>query len=106
MTKSTKLFEIFEDQKDLKVKNALINALFGYPNGKGTLMYREDDRRKKFEGTQYAGIVDSSLIEACKDMTPEMRLNYYDDSDLKTPEWLTENNWYAPVVTEVAEPTT
>ena len=31
-----------------------------------------------------------------KGMTPEERLQYYDDNDLKTPQWLIDNNWYAP----------
>ena len=104
-----KSFQIFETQEELKAKNAAIDALFGYPNDKGTVRYR-DDGRKKYEGTQWAAIVDSTLIDKCEaeGMTPEQTLEYYDGANLKTPEWLTENGWYAPAqpveIVESVEP--
>ena len=96
-----KLFEIFETEEALQAKNILIDKLFGYPKGKGTEhyteRYRDYDRLEKYEGTLWAAIVDSDLIDACKNMAEELRIQYYDDSDLKTNEWLIENGWYPPV---------
>jgi hypothetical protein len=79
-------YEIFNGGYEVGLeKTARINALLGYPKGK-TLRYRNifpDDL-----GVVWAGGVDKILVDACANMTPEERILYYDDSDLKTYQFM------------------
>lgn len=92
-------YEIFNNNTELEIKNHAIDQLLGYPDIETeTYRYRPYDKIQKYEGTQWAGIVDNNLINACAEMTPEERLQYYDDSDLKSPQWLKDNNWFPPLI--------
>ncbi len=91
----TKLFEIFSTEIEMKTKDSSINTLLGYPKNKDKMdVYRVGFQ--KYQGTDWAACVDDELINACSGMTPEQRAQYYDDSDLKSYQWLIDNNWYAP----------
>jgi len=90
-----KKFEIFSTEVDLNTKSSAIDVLLGYPNTPNkTTMYRCG--LEKYQSTDWVGCVDDNLVDACASMTPAQRLQYYDDSDLKTPQWLVDNNWYPP----------
>ena len=91
----TALFQIFITESELDTKTANINVLLGYPDPEThTTTYREGFQ--KYEGTEWAGTVKDDLVEACSGMTPAERLEYYDDSDLKTYQWLSDNDWFPP----------
>ena len=86
-------FQIFLTQAEMDEKTDNINVLLGYPNAQTkTETYRDGDQ--KYEGTSWAAAVNNDLIEACAAMTSQQRADYYDDSDLKTPQWLENNNWW------------
>ena len=42
----------------------------------------------------WAGDVDDRLVDLCSAMTAEERLLHYKDSDLKTHQFLIDNNWF------------
>ncbi len=91
----SKNFEIFTTQSALDTKTSAINTLLNYPDVPSkTDTYREGFQ--KYQGTDWAGVVDDKLVTACASMTPSERAQYYDDSDLKTYQWLVDNNWYDP----------
>lgn len=86
-------YEIFQNKAALLSKNNAINNLLGYPNLETkTENYRRDDRYEHPTSGEWAGAVTDELISA---MTPQEKLSYYDDSDLKTWEWLIENGWFS-----------
>ena len=86
-------YEIFTVEADGIDKNDAINTLFGYPNvATKTDKYR--DLIKKYNETLWAGVINSALTDICSQMTPTDRANYYDDSDLKNDQYLTDNNWF------------
>lgn len=86
-------FEIFTVEQDGLTKNSSINTLLGYPDEETkTERYRE--LIKKYNQSEWAGVVDDDLVNACASMTPSERAVYYDDSDLKTYQWLIDNNWF------------
>ena len=92
----SKLFEIFTTESALNTKSTAIDTLFGYPNAETkTTMYRCGI--EKYEGTDWAGCVDDVLVAACSEMTAEQRAVYYDDSDLKSYQWLVDNDWFEPL---------
>ena len=92
----SKLFEIFVDQTSLDIKTSLIDGLLSYPDVPvKTDLYRVG--MQKYEGTEWSGTVDQNLVDACAGMTPEQRAIYYDDSDLKSYQWLVDNDWFAPL---------
>lgn len=87
------LFEIFTDYSLLEQKNANINKLLGYPNFvTDTYEYRKS--RKKYNANVWAAIVGEELVNACKNMTPAERSNYYDEENLKDFEYLIDNGWF------------
>lgn len=91
----TKLFEIFTTESPLTTKSTAIDTLYGYPNDvTKTEEYRIGE--EKYQGTDWCGCVDDILQSTCEPMTPEQRAVYYDDSDLKSMEWLNDNNWFDP----------
>ena len=88
-------YEIFSTETAGNTKTSAINTLFGYPNS----VTKTDNYRKlikKYNVSSWAGPVDQRLIDACAEMTPGARLLYYDYSDLKSEQYLIDNNWYAP----------
>lgn len=88
-------FEIFDIENDGNVKTNNINTLLGYPNvTTGTTSYRT--LIKKYNADQWAGAVTDELVNACSDMSYEEKLQYYDDSDLKSMQWLNDNDWFEP----------
>lgn len=88
-------FEIFLTQELMDTKTVAIDGLLKYPNvAVKTTAYRAG--MKKYQGTDWAATIDHKLVEECEGMTPEERLVYYDDSDLKSYQWLVDNNWFEP----------
>lgn len=88
-------YEIFTLEADGITKNGNIDTLFGYPNA----TTKTDQYRiliKKYDENLWAGVVDTTLTDACSAMTPTDRANYYDDSDLKNDQYLIVNNWFPP----------
>ena len=91
----TKQFEIFSTQSALTTKNTAINTLLGYPNEEtDTERYRDNGKWEHPTSGLWAGIVGDALVGACSKMTHEERLPYYDDSDLKSYEWMKDNGWF------------
>jgi len=91
----TKKFEIFEIESELITKSTAIDMLFVYPNAETkTERYRE--AIKKYDADEWAATVGSDLEEACSDMSESQRLEYYDPSDLKSRQWLVDNEWFSP----------
>jgi hypothetical protein len=83
-------YEIFGTEQEGIEKTNKINTLLGYPKGL-TLRYR-----KVFSGeeiTLYAGAIDQLLIDACLNMTPDERILYYNDTDLKTYQYMEDNGF-------------
>lgn len=94
-----KLFQIFSNATEMDKTNKSINELLGYLNPEKN-RYRPDSNMegitKHYEKDLWAAVVSDELTEACTKMAPAEKLKYYDDSDLKTYQWLVENNWYKP----------
>jgi len=86
-------YEIFIMQEDMIEKNNAINTLLGYPKN-GTENYRPNNRFEHPITHKFAGGINSELTNACSKMTSEEKATYYDDSDLKSWEWLIENGWF------------
>lgn len=87
------MFEIFETKSAGDTKTESINTLLGYPS-EGAQTYRE--LMKKYEADEWAGVVTSELTSACEKMTYEEKLPYYDENNLKSFQWLKDNEWFVP----------
>ena len=90
-------FQIFADTALIDTCTTSINTLMGYPNGATT--YRLNVFPLDPEDTRVAGAVDSILVAACVNMTPEERALYYDDTPgvLLTKEEMIAAGWDIPV---------
>ena len=88
-------YEIFTVESDGTTKNAAIDTLFGYPNAE-TKTDRYRVLIKKYNANLWAGIVNTNLTDACSQMSPADRAQYYNDSDLKNDQYLIDNGWFAP----------
>ena len=89
----TNKYEIFTVQTDGGSKNTAIDTLLSYPNSSTkTDRYRVLVKHK--DQSLWAGVVNDELTNACSEMTAAQRGAYYDDSDLKTPTYLNDNNWF------------
>ena len=85
-------YEIFPSLADAEAKTENINRLLEYPNGAET--YRENFPHPGPEDNRACGIVDQLLIDACTEMTPAERLNYYNSANLHTLSYIYEQGWF------------
>lgn len=84
-------YQIFNTENDFDTKTNSINVLLSIP-GPGRLDYRE--KIKHFTQALWAGTVHQDLVDSCASMTPSERLSYYDEFNLKTPQYLDDNGWF------------
>ena len=84
-------YQIFNTEVEFDTHETSINTLLGIPS-LGCTTYRE--KIKHYTLNQWAGTVTHLLVDACASMTPEERLVYYDDANLKTPQYLNDNGWF------------
>ena len=89
----TNQYEIFTVEADGDTKDTAINTLLGYPDPS----IKTDRYRiliKHYTQNLWAGVVNDQLTNACSSMTPAQRAVYYNDSDLKTYQYLVDNSWF------------
>jgi len=85
-------YEIFPNLEAAEEKLARIDVLLDYPNG--AEVYRKHFSHPEPEDTRVTGIVDEKLVEACKEMTDEQRLQYYDHDQLYDLSEIYEQGWF------------
>lgn len=89
----TVYFEIFDNLESINTHDSSINNLFGYPNAETkTVTYRKPYKHPVED--LWRGTIKDDLVEACGNMTPEERANYYDPSELVTYQYLLDNGWF------------
>lgn len=90
------MYEIFETEKEGDTKTDNINTLLGYPRTKtDTDTYRV--LLKKYEADEWAGVVTNELVNACEGMSYDKKLQYYDEKNLKSIQWLIDDKWFKPM---------
>lgn len=87
------LYQIFPDALTADIPNTAIDELLGFPNG--AQRYRENiihpvDFRSADAVTDY-------LINACVNMDPLERYQYYDSANLFDFQYLIDEGWFPPL---------